>query len=232
MPAPTHIFIARHGSRLDAAHPLWTTTSPTPYDTPLTYHGFLSSRTIGTRITSFLPSPPPRIIIHTSPFLRCIQTAISISTSLPRKPLLRIDETWAEWMTPDYYTDITPPPPAGRMAADAKAELLRPGRRVGGEEAYTPLVPNHAVKPDDPIPEGYVAHAQGRVDIDYRWDSGRLGSGGEEAEEWMSMHRRFREGFRRMMRFYEEEGGEETVVVVVTHGAGCNALLGVLTFCH
>src|SRR5258706_10837317 len=103
---PSYIFTVRHGARLDAADSSWHLTSATPYDPPLTYGGWLQARSLGQRIRNILNarntspaastldlsdlrSKPPetkpiqtRILIHTSPFLRCIQTSIGISAGL------------------------------------------------------------------------------------------------------------------------------------------------------
>ncbi|EAW07038.1 uncharacterized protein ACLA_087430 [Aspergillus clavatus NRRL 1] len=207
---PAAIFIARHGARLDAADKNWHLTSPTPYDTPLSYGGWLQSRALGARIVSLLQSlddtpavsstasldepspssslPKPkkkrRVIVHTSPYLRCVQTSIavssgisqhypdtevinpavasssshqvngystgspvdpsreSVSTSTPvpgipptyppldHRCLLRVDAFLGEWLTPEYFEQITPPPKSERLIAAAKAELLRRGDDV------------------------------------------------------------------------------------------------------
>ncbi|KAH8680601.1 hypothetical protein BX600DRAFT_504369 [Xylariales sp. PMI_506] len=115
--APAYVFVVRHGNRLDAADKQWHLSSPTPYDPPLTYGGWLQSRTLGARIASILRereaeedaayeaavaaasqgpdkvAPPParkrrkhKVIIHSSPFLRCIQTSIAISSGLSSNP--------------------------------------------------------------------------------------------------------------------------------------------------
>ncbi|RHZ62561.1 uncharacterized protein CDV56_107624 [Aspergillus thermomutatus] len=204
---PAAIVIARHGARLDAADKNWHLTSPTPYDPPLSYGGWLQSRALGARIIDLLQSfdehPPVsslvprdepkfpsslqkprkkrRIIIHTSPYLRCVQTAIAVSsgisqhypdteivhpavasnsaqatgypmglaadssresvsspvTAVPPMPapqdhrcLLRVDAFLGEWLSPDYFDQITPPPKSERLIAAAKAELLRRGDDV------------------------------------------------------------------------------------------------------
>ncbi|KAG5962302.1 hypothetical protein E4U58_003923 [Claviceps cyperi] len=161
-----------HGSRLDAADKSWHLTSPTPYDPPLTYGGFLQARQVGNHIASILerakaddetsagldPSrqrKPRRykVVIHSSPFLRCVQTSIGISSGLaqtfahsnyspqdhivPRAPpqdepqfqfkstLLRLDSFLGEWLSPEYFENITPPPGPALMLGGAKAELLR-----------------------------------------------------------------------------------------------------------
>ncbi|MCJ1398040.1 hypothetical protein MMC11_001237 [Xylographa trunciseda] len=114
---------------------------------------------------------------------------------------------------------------------------------------YTAPVPNYALSPTDAIPAGYVAHARDAcVEVDFHWDSMRpphdWGHGGEYGEEWSSMHHRFRKGLQQMILWYctneedatfgpdmheSEDVDTDTVIIVVTHGAGCNALIGALT---
>ncbi|KAI7968990.1 hypothetical protein EIK77_008181 [Talaromyces pinophilus] len=218
----------RHGARIDAVDKEWHLTSPTPYDPPLTYGGWIQGRALGARIASLLkaredsvhgetiptttsstsvagnstsettPSedfhakPPKKVrkhkvIIHSSPFLRCVQTSIAISagmsqfyraenehsndhspvsstpaseeispmgtplrsstptssdqwnrhkkdklnhgksTKVAPRTRLRIDAFLGEWLSPDYFDQITPPPGSVMMVAGAKAELLRRG---------------------------------------------------------------------------------------------------------
>lgn len=208
----------RHGARLDAADKSWHLTSPTPYDAPLTYGGWTQSRALGTRIAGLLDARAEKlaeaadiastadeacengqtqrkrkrkhkVVLHSSPFLRCIQTSIAIGAGIaqyqgdvlekkrrrrsstkegvklspikqsiaeeeedyplsaaseeqgqtdPRdalrtdlkqpgieKSILRVDAFLGEWMSPEYYTDIMPPPESPLMIASAKAELLK-----------------------------------------------------------------------------------------------------------
>lgn len=97
------------------------------------------------------------------------------------------------------------------------------------------------------------------ANVDFQWDSSRppqnWGNGGELGEEWSAMHKRFRKGLGSLVEWYSrhdaddrgedalgieqaerrEDGAvvgeqeEELVVIMVTHGAGCNALIGALT---
>ncbi|GAM89916.1 hypothetical protein ANO11243_079560 [Dothideomycetidae sp. 11243] len=208
---PAVIIIARHGARLDAADKSWHLTSPTPYDPPLTYGGWTQSRALGLRIASLLHSleePLPesqestpvrngstiegaqsrshkrkfKVYIHSSPFQRCVQTGIGISSGIsqfqgvlnnsqrsdsrprsasgaarsPRlhavdttaaavvarnnarnsfaakhfKSTLRVDAYLGEWLSPDYFESITPPPNSIMMVAGAKADLLRRGEEI------------------------------------------------------------------------------------------------------
>jgi hypothetical protein len=82
------------------------------------------------------------------------------------------------------------------------------------------------------------------------------GNGGEYGEEWSSMHKRFRKGLQHLVGWYRDnddpgklltkisntcdhatthdDGDSEVedtdlVIILVTHGAGCNALIGALT---
>ena len=262
-----------------------------------------------------------RVAIHTSPFLRCIQTSIAIAAGIsmflgqqqqentdnasPKreyiKPLLRVDAWLGEWLTPDYFTEVSPPPEMPLLAATSKADLMRPSsahaiirpnpstntpqtplsplssfsKDLGGtlptatSVGYIPPAPGYAISPNGPIPRGFVSHAKECIDIDYPWDSTKFGRGGEYGEEWSTMHKRFRKGYKQMLNWFSttgaditayktvwgkpmdgvkgpnmsaegssnaeqqngatEEGEFETVVVLVTHGAGCNALIGAMT---
>ncbi|KAI4718230.1 hypothetical protein E4T48_05587 [Aureobasidium sp. EXF-10727] len=438
--APAVVIVVRHGARLDAADQSWHLTSPTPYDPPLTYGGWIQSRALGLRIASLLherektnassgtssPVAPtsdaglgiqdsalsgaksharstsrsrtkPRkhkVVIHSSPFQRCVQTGIGISAGLsqyqglparktsdariktltqlrgspslrprdasaspqlrpvpeheqesreyPYSPLekqkesipqsrttLRVDAFLGEWLSPDYFEMITPPPESTLMVTAAKAELIRQADKIetytpsspivsggnlwGTPQAtrqhsssvsnvpsplshettgplenwqvfsrdvpardrtnslgttkpsehfrpadsspashrhenslgYTPPTPTYAISPGDPIPRGYVAHARDQcVKVDCKWDSMRephcWGDGGRFGEEWSQMHKRFRHGLSSMVDWYAthdqesasgvtDDDDEDLVVVLVTHGAGCNALIGALT---
>jgi broad specificity phosphatase PhoE len=202
---PSTIFFLRHGARLDQLDAEWHLTSPTPYDPPLTAKGVAQARQTGAAIKDALPKTlGRRVILHTSPFLRCIQTALALASGMEEKVLLRIDAWLGEWLTPDYYMDIDPPPPGRQLCSSALAGL------AGRTDSVT---------------------------VDWMWDSLRLGDGGEYGEGWISMHERFTAGLQRLLTLYEDDPGVmngdgegvQTVVILVTHGAGCNALLGALT---
>ncbi|KAL6881360.1 hypothetical protein J3F83DRAFT_52118 [Trichoderma novae-zelandiae] len=363
---PSHIFVVRHGNRLDTANKQWHLTSPTPYDPPLTYGGFLQARQVGNQIVSILEQAKVdaevtnngaalsgkrrrfKVVIHSSPFLRCVQTSVGISSGLAqmaadsiyqpsdvlvarktpvgqqsphRFALLRLDSFLGEWLAPEYFEMITPPPSPELMMRSAKAELLRredysiytdrdvstpssnqPAASKGAlwsspvsspsqptapsgpdqgnvfstsamaaalssasqdqKKGYAAPRPLHAISSNGKIPDGFVAHARDScVLIDFLWDSMRpplaFGDGGRLPEEWLAMHHRFRSGLKRMVNWYatadfpdemigapvnendvscsdsgygeEDEEEVETVVIIVSHGAGCNALIGAIT---
>ena len=126
------------------------------------------------------------------------------------------------------------------------------------QRGYIPPVPNYAISPSAMIPLGYVAHARDAcLNVDYQWDSMRppldWGDGGEYGEEWSAMHKRFRRGLQNMILWYtmhdnrsdpsenseptidpaiageDDDDDMDTVLILVTHGAGCNALIGALS---
>ncbi|KAI1470534.1 uncharacterized protein F4812DRAFT_269058 [Daldinia caldariorum] len=212
---PAYIFIVRHGKRLDAADKQWHLSSPTPYDPPLTYGGWLQSKTVGARIAHILQEreaedeatvasnesnnsltkPKKRrykVVIHSSPFLRCVQTSIAIAAGLASTPalptpierspsprsthvsplsspairpntstpplaksshspskarlversVLRLDAFLGEWLSPDYFEHITPPPRSSLMLATAKAEILRQENHNDYAQFHTRHVPS------------------------------------------------------------------------------------------
>ncbi|EEH03852.1 phosphoglycerate mutase [Histoplasma capsulatum G186AR] len=133
--------------------------------------------------------------------------------------------------------------PAGAGISKIAADI------PAGYPGYVPPIPTYAISPSDPIPTGYVSHARDAcIDIDSQWDSMRdpqnWGNGGEYGEEWSAMHQRFRNGLQHMIDWYRSEGpgtadpsnaiskegdAMETVLILISHGAGCNALIGALT---
>ncbi|KAG7111492.1 hypothetical protein HYQ44_009687 [Verticillium longisporum] len=385
---PAYIFVVRHGARLDQADKKWHLSSPTPYDPPLTYGGWLQAQAAGARIAAILrqaqedagndsPTAPSKkrkfkIVVHSSPFLRCIQTSVAISAGLahavpqasattpyhlsstaPEKvnplsadpsvqPLsgviqktpIRVDAFLGEWLNPEYFEAIARPPSSQHMLGTAKVALLRhetisayessrphassmtslsygqlwsspkmsaanerassvdsnsplgldglpamasalPRNRAGSansasssrrstspDDGYVAPTPNYAISTSGKIPDGYVAHARDACAVaDYQWDSMQeplnWGDGGVFGEEWISMHRRFRAGFQKLVDWYataespaelvtktvrlgvtttphapvfdDADDDAEAVVILVSHGAGCNAMIGVIT---
>ncbi|KAK6355516.1 hypothetical protein TWF696_004615 [Orbilia brochopaga] len=111
-----------------------------------------------------------RIVIHTSPFLRCVQTSIAVTAgmsqyfsdvavansenvaSAPEKlevhprPMLRIDGFLSEWLCEDYFADITPPPASDLMIGTAKIDLMRPSSAgvMRKDTALPTPTPSHA----------------------------------------------------------------------------------------
>jgi len=119
------------------------------------------------------------------------------------------------------------------------AQKTRPRSRT--TTVYSPPVPQYSLAPQDSIPPGYVAHARdGCVEPDLTWDSTEMGWGdaGTFPEEWSAMHVRFRLGLQKTMAYYEDyksrqteadDDDEDIVLLLVTHQAGANALIRLMT---
>lgn len=121
------------------------------------------------------------------------------------------------------------------------AQKLR--QRARTTVVYSPPVPQYALAAQDPIPAGYVAHARDAcVNPDLSWNSEDMGWGdaGLYPEEWSAMHVRFRLGLQKMLAYYQEDyqsddapdestTEEDVIIVLVTHQAGANALIRLVT---
>ncbi|KAF2675188.1 hypothetical protein BT63DRAFT_409294 [Microthyrium microscopicum] len=137
---PDKLFVVRHGARLDEVRRQPQEEFEYFEDSPLTMGGWIQAQTTGYRIASMLLDPSlnsdgrvKRIFIHSSPFLRCIQTTIGIAagisgfapsievkSNLPPhtessssdfepeplpflQPVVRIEPWLGEWMTKNYF---------------------------------------------------------------------------------------------------------------------------------
>lgn len=195
----TRIVVVRHSVRLDSIDKTWVYTSATPYDPPLAPEGEPIARQSGSHMKDHLSSFS-KVYIHSSPFLRCAQTSALLASSIGKPAKIRLDGAFGEWLTSDYYSQMSPPPP------DNHAQLAC--------SSYKYL---HTESKKNP-----------NLTVDSSWPVTALGTSGDYDEPWTSMHNRFKNALTQLISLYESEP-EECAVIIVTHGAGCNALLGHLT---
>lgn len=78
-PRMQHLFVMRHGDRMDDADRNWVLTAPRPWDPPLTELGKWRARDVGRRLRREGWNIT-RVVC--SPFLRCVQTASEAITAL------------------------------------------------------------------------------------------------------------------------------------------------------
>jgi broad specificity phosphatase PhoE len=219
-------FFLRHGARLDQRDFNWRLTSPTPYDSPLTHTGARQAFSAGAAIAQHAQGV--QFVIHTSPFLRCVQTSLALAMALPTRPTMRIDAFLGEWMTPDYFEDIAAPPSMGELAYSAKHYMAVLAR----EKSSPDLSLRAKTRRAGALGEREFAYDTSRVTLDGPHDVHQFGSGGEYGETWPEMHDRFRRGLQKLIDFYNKPKATHelrTVVILVTHGAGCNAMLGAVS---
>ncbi|KAJ0246581.1 Phosphoglycerate mutase family protein [Hirschfeldia incana] len=75
-----HVFVMRHGDRLDNFDRHWADTAARPWDTPLYKDGMVRAFQTGQRIRSQNGFPIHRVFV--SPFFRCVQTASNVVAAL------------------------------------------------------------------------------------------------------------------------------------------------------
>lgn len=139
------------------------------------------------------------------------------------------------------------------VTSNGESRLMTGGAYVAPVPTYA--ISHNAEIPNGYVPHA----RDNCCNVDYQWDSMRgtldWGDGGSFGEEWTSMHQRFRKGLQRLVDWYstaenptemvtkerrasvtddyvmvEDEDVEvESVVILVSHGAGCNALIGAIT---
>lgn len=212
------IVLVRHAQRQDTADDTWALTAAEPYNPPIAgASARAQALRCGRDLRDHIPAAGAAdVMIHSSPYLRCVETAACIAAAVAEKRVtdgqtasttaslpVRLDAVFGEWMTSDYFSDITPPP-----EDDSRSLYERSLRWLLAEQRGA--VGSTALRPD------------------LAWDLHRLGHAGAYGEQWPAMHSRFRAGLRALISHYDASN-KPTTAVIVTHGAGCNSLLGLLT---
>lgn len=120
------VFIVRHTTRQDTVQPDWTSTAECSYNPPLAEVGHKQASETGRFIRTLLPEVGP-VVIHSSPFLRCVQTSAHVAEELiSHSPKIRMDAALGEWLTPDYFPAGAPPDDDhADVAAQAVSALQR-----------------------------------------------------------------------------------------------------------
>ncbi|KAJ9150696.1 Phosphoglycerate mutase [Pleurostoma richardsiae] len=177
--APAYVFVVRHGNRLDAANKQWHLHSPTPYDPPLTYSGWTQSKALGARIGEILREREIqdaaehsqsqakkrrrrrfKVVIHSSPFIRCVQTAIGISAGLATIPPLAASEG-----TPDASPALKPQhPPNGPSPSPHQRPTINTNITRGSPLALLPRTDGRSSSVQLPVEPLEIQKSVIRVD--------------------------------------------------------------------
>lgn len=189
------IFIVRHTTRQDTVQSNWAETAEYGYNPPLADLGHSQATEAGRYIRSLMHQQPTRVMVHTSPFLRCVQTAAHIAEELIGcNPKIRMDAALGEWLTPDYFANSSPPPD------DNHADLANQAVSALQRQSKLRLVENG-------------------------WNITCLGDSGSMREFWSEMHLRFEHYLKRLNGFYSKHNRKIETLIIVTHGAGVSSLL-------
>ncbi len=97
MPCMTqHIWLARHGERVDSIDNTWALTARRPHDPGLSSSGFQQARELAGRLKKEKISH-----LFASPFLRTIQTAHVIAETLDLT--IKVERGFCEWLNPAWF---------------------------------------------------------------------------------------------------------------------------------
>jgi broad specificity phosphatase PhoE len=88
-----HVFIMRHAEREDDIDAGWARTAERPFDTPISAAGKTEARAAGERLRRI--APPIRVVV-TSPFLRCVQTAVAVCEGMNYGTAIVVDNGLSE----------------------------------------------------------------------------------------------------------------------------------------
>lgn len=106
------VWIVRHGERIDSVDKSWKTTAERPHDPPLTPLGIEQAAASGRALRGHRLD-----VIFTSPFLRCVQTALAIAEALgPDAPRIQVEPGLGEWLFNRWFKAQ---PVDGAMAVEA-----------------------------------------------------------------------------------------------------------------
>jgi len=122
---PTHFFgVVRHAERADSLYSLynggrWTASEDFqrwPVDAPLSDNGLEAAAEIGTEVFDYMSkSAVPVHVVVSSPYFRCVQTAVEICRKLQGKVRLILDRSLGELYGPDIMGDFRPVSPVRQM---------------------------------------------------------------------------------------------------------------------
>ncbi|KAI7861952.1 histidine phosphatase superfamily [Spinellus fusiger] len=223
-PTPTSAFIVRHGERIDHVDKLW---QPDPRDgiwnPPLSANGHEQARKTGIHLIQMMQQnnlcpEKATIVLYTSPFQRCVDTAIGIAKGMSetndcRPPVLCLELGLGEWMSDHFFDTVCP----------AQAMMARQQESLARRQAYTYTA---AARPTAHID---YTKALPPLTIDYSYSSSRTEF--DFPEDYTDMLDRFNDTRKRCLergclpKTTASTSSGLVVPVFITHAVGVNALL-------
>lgn len=124
LPHVQHLFVMRHGERLDDADPSWVPKTDRPWDPPLTERGKQQAWEVGKRLRTE-GWGITRVVV--SPFLRCVQTAAQVVTALC---LVDDDDSSHHAAAPESSQDAVIDPSKVKVSIDYGLSELMNGKAI------------------------------------------------------------------------------------------------------
>jgi broad specificity phosphatase PhoE len=121
------VWVARHAERLDFADADWAGRAERPYDPPLSVEGRRQAGALAQRL-----SDEPLAHLFSSPFLRCVESAVAIASS--RNLPVKIEAGLSEWLNRDWFNGT--PELLSIEALTARYRCIDGGYRALGAARY------------------------------------------------------------------------------------------------
>eukprot|EP00736_Rhodelphis_marinus_P014178 Rmarinus@m.27279 len=90
------VILVRHGERIDDVSESWSLSAERPFDPPLTTNGIKQADLTAKRLADAGVTH-----VFSSPFLRCVQTALPIARAIGQS--IRLEDGFSEWVKPSYF---------------------------------------------------------------------------------------------------------------------------------
>ncbi|QPG75500.1 hypothetical protein FOA43_002855 [Brettanomyces nanus] len=226
---PGFVFPDIEDSSLSSPSPTWLANFDPPLDIPLAVQEMDSAiRKISTHVTPNQPVKHLKIIIHCSPYNRCIQTAELLLNHILKLPQfnptnckvtrrLRIDQALSEWLSENFNLNYLPPNDDGySMINNINTYLNTPV--PADSDPHSPLdgtTKQQMLKIKDPV-----------------WSYNQLGHCGDYGEPPLDFKSRCFDYLTSLLQYYYRsqsyEADKETVVFVISHGSVISTLLQML----
>ncbi|ODQ80155.1 hypothetical protein BABINDRAFT_129297 [Babjeviella inositovora NRRL Y-12698] len=183
------LVLLRHAQRGD------THTTPT-YDPSLSETGLAQARGAGDDVSEYLSSNDMDVVIHSSPYLRCLQTSVELAHRLQAAHLgkvsLKVDHALSEWL--HLNLKFVPPLDNG-LSLEADVAKI---------QSTMPLASN--------------------VSVDLTWNTAALGSFNSYGVSYYEYRESINRYIRNLTSYYTLSR-KPMLIIVVTHGIAVNCLL-------
>ena len=259
-----HLILLRHCSRVDKAYrecsrpaspsscddqvspsTSWLANFDPPVDLLLADKEMDAAvRMMSSHIAPEHPSKRLRILIHCSPYNRCIQTAEMLLSRLEHQPefnpahckvthRLRVDQALSEWLNESFNLNFLPPNDDGySMINNVNIYLTSPTVNFGMDSQIAKWNKQHEKTPGTPPPLNPTTRTHLRSIKDSTWSYNALGHCGDYGEPPLEFKQRCFDYLTTLLQHYYTRqpysADKDTVLIVISHGAVISTLLQML----
>lgn len=259
-----HLILLRHCSRVDKAHrecsrppspssyddqispsTSWLANFDPPVDLALADKEMDAAvRMMSSHLAPQHPSKRLRVLIHCSPYNRCVQTAEMLLSRLEHQPefnpahckvthKFRVDQALSEWLNESFNLNFLPPNDDGySMINNVNIYLTSPTVSYGMDSQISKWERQHEKTTDAPPPLNATTRTHLRNIKDSAWSYNALGHCGDYGEPPLEFKQRCFDYLTTLLQYYYTRqpysADKDTVLVVISHGAVISTLLQML----